>query len=173
MTIKFRHKNRSLIFNWLQLICALLLPWGITHADTDVSGWVEKVAIGDPPMLINAKIDTGASHSSVHADSITIFDKNGERWVRAVLNNRRGEHRSLELPVYRMARIRQKGNQPAELRPVVKLAVCMGNVKKEIEINLVDRSNFEFPMLIGRSFLKDSFTVDVGRQYLTQPTCKP
>jgi hypothetical protein len=54
---------------------------------------------------------------------------------------------------------------------VIVLGVCLSNVYKEVEVNLVDRANFNYPMLVGRSFLAGSFVVDSGEKYLTTPKC--
>ena len=43
----------------------------------------------------------------------------------------------------------------------------MGEKYKTI-ISLTDRTDMIFPMLIGRSFLKDRFIVDVSQDYVTR-----
>jgi hypothetical protein len=44
--------------------------------------------------------------------------------------------------------------------------VRLFNETFEIEISLRDRSNMEFPMLLGRSFIRKKFLVDVNRANL-------
>ena len=34
-------------------------------------------------------------------------------------------------------------------RPVVDLEMCLGNVKRTVEVNLTDRSSFNYPLLIA------------------------
>lgn len=137
-----------------------------------VSGWVEKVSIGDPPITIRAKIDTGAEHSSLPARDYELYKKGAVEWVRFTLNNKEGDTLIVEKPVKRFTQIKQKDNRPSIKRPVIELGVCMGNVYKIVQVNLADREKFNFPMLIGRSFLQGSFVVDADHKYVNEPDCK-
>ncbi|MEJ2180349.1 MAG: RimK/LysX family protein [Gammaproteobacteria bacterium] len=136
-----------------------------------VSGWIEKVAVSDPKLVLPAKIDTGARNSSIHAGDFMIFSKQGNVWVKFSVSSKDGESRLIERPVKRFTKIKQKNNKPSKQRPVIVLGVCLSNVYKEVEVNLVDRANFNYPMLVGRSFLAGSFVVDSGEKYLTTPKC--
>jgi hypothetical protein len=44
----------------------------------------------------------------------------------------------------------------------------MGELEEIIEVTLSDRSDFEFPILIGRNFLTDNAIVDVSKQFVAQ-----
>jgi hypothetical protein len=50
-------------------------------------------------------------------------------------------------------------------RFVVRMWVTLGKTRSRIDVNLTNRSNFEYPMLIGRNFLTDSLIVDVSRHH--------
>ena len=52
------------------------------------------------------------------------------------------------------------------------LGICLGTIYKEVEVNLVDRSHFNYQLLIGRNFLIDSFLVDPSLTFSTKPKCK-
>ena len=43
----------------------------------------------------------------------------------------------------------------AAKRPVVDLELCLGNVKRTVEVNLTDRSSFNYPLLIGAKALRE------------------
>ena len=60
----------------------------------------------------------------------------------------------------------------SQTRPVVVLGVCMGDMYKDIEVNLVDRKGFLYPVLIGRSFLKENIVVDATLTFTREPVCK-
>ena len=49
------------------------------------------------------------------------------------------------------------------------LDLPMGKVTRLVEVNLADRTGFEYPLLIGRDFLRDVAVVDVTKKY-TQAT---
>ena len=51
------------------------------------------------------------------------------------------------------------------------LGVCLGSVQRTVEVNVVDRSGFDYPVLIGRSFLAGIFVVDPGERFLLTPDC--
>jgi hypothetical protein len=38
---------------------------------------------------------------------------------------------------------------------VVDLELCLGDVKRTVEVNLVDRSNFNYPLLVGAKALRE------------------
>lgn len=156
----------------LVLIC-ISFP-GILLADhvKQISGWAEKVALGNPPIILEAKIDTGAKNSSVHTLEHHIFEKDGKEWVSFAIVNKHGDKKRIEEPLLRYTQIKQKGNRAPRTRPVILLGICMGNVYKKVEVNLVDRTNFNFPMLVGRSFLQGSFVVDADHKYYNTPDCK-
>ena len=148
----------------------IALPVG---ADTkQVSGWVEQVTVDNPEFVLRAKIDTGARHSSMHAKDYRIFSKQGKDWVSFRIENKKGDTQIIEKPIKRITNIKQKGGRPSRERPVIVLGICLGNVYKEEEVNLADRANFNYPMLIGRSFLAGSFVVESEVEFVTSPTCK-
>ena len=51
------------------------------------------------------------------------------------------------------------------------MGVCVGNVYRETQVNLVDRKNFNYQMLIGRRFTGNSVVVDPGRTFIAKPHC--
>ena len=70
----------------------------------------------------------------------------------------------------RVAKVKRHAGKAQE-RPVVRLGICVGDVLKEVEVNLVDRSRFEYRLLVGRSYLANDFLIDPGARYKTSPTC--
>ncbi|MEJ2085918.1 MAG: RimK/LysX family protein [Acidobacteriota bacterium] len=48
----------------------------------DIFGWLEKVEVGESRLVLEAKLDTGADTSSLHASKIHRYrQKDGDRWV--------------------------------------------------------------------------------------------
>ena len=136
-----------------------------------VVGWVEKVYILPDNLKIKAKLDTGARNSSLNANHIEEFERDGVNWVRFKLKNWKGRTVSFEAKVIRMATIKQHGAK-SMTRPVIRLGVCLGNIFKEVEVNLEDRGKFNYQMLIGRSYLKNSFLVDASATFTIEPHCQ-
>jgi hypothetical protein len=138
-----------------------------------VMGWLESVFFRPWNIRMTAKLDTGANTSSLHAERIERFSRNGEKWVRFTLG-RGDDHKKLvvERPVIRMANIKQHGKGSSQ-REVVKMMLCKNGREYETEFTLVDRSNFTYPVLLGRSFLKDNALVDAGSSFLFKADADP
>ena len=134
-------------------------------------GWLEKVRIFPGNLLIHAKLDTGAKTCSLNAPHITEFSRDGEKWVRFGVTNKYGDKITLERKVNRVASIKRHGVE-VQKRFVIHLAICLGTLYKEVEVNLVDRRDFLYPMLIGRSFMAGNLVVDPAAKYTTKPSCK-
>ena len=152
------------------LLAPILASSPIAAQNKDIVGRVEKVRICPGDLVLRAKLDTGARNSSLHAPGITKFEKNGEAWVRFSLKDHRGEEATMERKLVRQATIKQKAAD-SEKRPVIMLGICMGRQYREVEVNLVDRANFNYPMLIGRSFMSGHFVVDPELKYTIEPDC--
>jgi hypothetical protein len=161
------------IFYFLTILGAISLIFklaGSAHAK-QVVGWVEKVRIYPANILVHAKMDTGAKNSSLNASHITEFTRNGEDWVRFDVTGRSGKTITIESKVHRMAKIKRQDEKP-DRRLAIVLGICLGNFYKEVEVNLVDRSDFIYQMLIGRSFMRGKLIVDPSATYTTKPICK-
>ena len=152
-------------------VLLIVAPCPAVHAREKLTiGYVENVQIFPGGLDLEAKIDTGADHSSINAKSVEKFVRDGNAWVRFPLTNKANRSIVVEQPVLRTARIRRHGGLTEE-RDVLLLGVCLGSVFKEIEVNIVDRSGFAYQMLIGRSFLQGTFLVDPGARFTREPRC--
>ncbi|MCA1960691.1 MAG: RimK/LysX family protein [Desulfomonile sp.] len=159
---------------WIALMIGTLVGFITTSAvaeEKQIVGWVEKVRVFPGNVLLEAKVDTGADHSSIHAFDITEFSRDGNRWVRFCIGSPDGKKDICELQLIRTAKIKRHGAPRLE-RHVVVLGVCLGAFYKEAEFSLQDRSRFKYPVLLGRSFMEGRIIVDPGRTYLTEPDCK-
>ena len=136
----------------------------------DIVGRLERVRIYPGDLVLRAKLDTGARNSSLHAPSITKFQKNGETWVRFSMKNHRGKEATIERRVIREAKIKKRG-EGLEKRPVILLGVCLGRQYREVEVNLVDRTEFIYPLLIGRSYMIGHLVIDPELKYTAEPEC--
>lgn len=150
----------------------LLLPIGAVRAEPIIVGWVERVRIMEADFDVRAKLDSGARHSSLSAVDLVEFDRDGKTWVRFWVRNWRDERVTIERPVLRTARIKTHSSD-SQMRPVIELTLCVGSLARTVEVNLVDRENFNYPLLVGRSFLALGVLVDSARRYARPPICEP
>lgn len=149
------------------------------YADADqamggktVFGWSESVRLYPGDLRLNAKLDSGAETSSLHAEPIERFTRHGEQWVRfRIVLSDGAVSETLERPLVRMVRIRQIGRE-ALVRPVIELGVCIGRVYRgDVQFSLEDRSGFDYPALLGRRFLADIALIDPARKFMAEPDC--
>lgn len=161
------------------LLIQLMLVLALAGTDSAVAerdelqifGWVEKVRLLDGDLALPALLDTGAQNSSLDATNIRRFRRDGQRLVRfTVTDPETKDELTLEKPLIRNVRIiRHDGNH--QRRPVIMLPVCLGGKLREVEVNLIDRSQLTYPMLLGRSALQDFALVDPGQRFLHPPSC--
>jgi len=130
-----------------------------------VFGRLEWVNIQGVEKRLKARIDTGAATSSLHADNIVEFERDGKRWVRFTTDKQSGAD-ALEAPIARYIRVRQASATDTERRPVVTLPVKLGRVTQPAEFSLTDREQMLYPVLLGRNFFMDIALVDVGRKFV-------
>lgn len=136
--------------------------------DKMVLGELERVWLDPPGATLIARIDTGANSSSLHADEMIGFERDGDDWVRF---NVFVEDTSIpvEARVERYVRVYQQADADGSRRPVVKLRVRLGDVQDTFEFTLADRAHLEYQILLGRNFLTDIALVDVGQQFVQRP----
>ncbi|WP_095011304.1 ATP-dependent zinc protease [Tsuneonella mangrovi] len=136
--------------------------------DRALVGWRELVALPDlTSARIPAKIDTGARTSSLHASEVERFERDGQRWLRFLLDVGHGSSEPVTVEVPRVdRRTITSSNGETESRPIIKTQLRIGSLLFPAEFSLSDRSDMKFPILIGRTALRGRFLVDSGRSYL-------
>lgn len=153
------------------IVCAFAQPLPARAAEPQTVGWVERVKLGADGVVVAAKLDTGADTSSLHAANVRWQKREDGDWVAFDVTGASGETVRFERKVTRIARIKQN-SAPAQKRPTVVMGICLGNVYELAEVNLADRSRFDYGMLIGRNFLARRFTVDPARKHTVEPACE-
>lgn len=133
-------------------------------------GEIESVIISPLDSPLNARIDTGATTSSLDARNIAQFERDGEVWVRFDMANRQTEEViTIERPLVRHARIMQSNTAKPETRPVVLMSLTLADRTLMVEFSLSNRSHLTYPVLIGRNVIKDILLVDVGQKNIAPP----
>lgn len=131
-------------------------------------GAVEALWIEAANQVFDARVDTGATTSSISARNVVILEKDGKRWARFELlpSEDTAQSYEVEAPVVRYVKIRQSSADGLDRRPVVKLKVRLGKLTEDTQFTLADRSEMNYPILLGREFLRDIAVVDVSKKYL-------
>ncbi len=139
--------------------------------DLEIFGWVENVHLLEPEMTLKAKLDTGAETSSLDAVVIKKFRKGGKRWVRfQIENTKTGEMITVVRERVRTVGIIQHFGDN-QTRPVVKMSFCISGQIMDSEVSLVERSQFNYPLLLGRNTLGKFALIDPGNTFLSRDDC--
>lgn len=154
----------------LGLVLVPLLALSEGPTSKMIYGLHEKVHIKELGITIPAKLDTGADTASLSARYIKTFEQDGQKMVEFDLSMVPSEREKwgiseaqwddVVLPLAGKVRIKrhaesvQEGERDYSLRPVVALTVCMGKRQETIEVNLTDRREFSYPLLMSADALK-------------------
>lgn len=160
-----------------------LLVIGMLSAQAkNVFGLYEKVQLPEiDNQIIKAKLDTGALTSSFGATDIHFFSKDGKEWVRFKPQLDGQQSTFIEKPLVRHSRIkirsddlRDDEDKSHSKRPVIILDICFDGVIYPTEVNLTDRSRFNYPLLLGSSALvKFNAIIDPSFKYQSKTAqCK-
>jgi hypothetical protein len=164
------YRFRRLLIAFMTVMLLALPDLATSGQQKSLSGYIERVRIHPGGIELHARIDTGAGHSSLDARDIERFTRDTKPWLRFSVTNQLKRIVVIERPLHRIARIRRHGGRIQE-REVVLLSICLGAILKTAEVNLIDRAGFDYPMLIGRSFLGEDFLVNPGERFLLEPSC--
>ena len=133
-----------------------------------VLGWREWVALPELGIdRVRAKIDTGARSSALHVDAHWRFVEQGLPWVGFRLTPSKVLRRVIEAaaPIFDERDVLDSGGHRTR-RIFLRSTMHLAGGAKEIEINLTDRGGMLFPMLLGRTALAGTFTVDPAQSSL-------
>ncbi|MEQ8208724.1 MAG: RimK/LysX family protein [Lacipirellulaceae bacterium] len=136
-----------------------------TRREKQVIGAVASVEEKQSDLVFTARVDTGATTSSIHVEDWKIADqaqemtKNLGKKIRFLIKNEQGKSKWLERKITEISVI--KTSEREETRYKVPVTLVCNGVKKRVLVSLNDRSHMKYPMLLGRNYLEGDFLVDV------------
>ena len=162
----------------LALLALMALP--VFAAEPTVYGRYEYIKLPELDQTFKAKMDTGALTASLSAKDIETFKKDGDDWVRFRLATKDASDKVYEHKLARISKIKSRadeedGDESAEIvkRPVIAVRMCLDGTSRIIEVNLTDRSSFNYPLLIGAKALREfDAAVNPARRFTAgKPQC--
>lgn len=150
------------------LAASLGLPWkgpGMPKLVIGRREWIALPELGVGP--VNAKTDSGALSSSIHAENVTLSaDKTRVRFTTI-------DHYSHRIPceaeVVRIGRVRSSTGVAQQRIFIETAALLPGGYRWNIRISLANRSDMRCPMLLGRQALAGLFLIDPQSTHLLGP----
>lgn len=133
-----------------------------------VVGWREWIALPELGLrAVRTKIDTGAKSSALHVSEMERVVRDGLPWVRfgLKLKRTRPELRWCEAQITDEREVTDSGGHTT-LRPFIQTLVVLGPLQFPVEVNLTNRSQLLFPMLLGRTALAGRALVDSSASFV-------
>ena len=133
-------------------------------------GWRECCAFPELKLpLVRAKTDTGAKTSSLHADNLKVFKKNGKDWIYFEVHpiqKNRDIIVGCEAPIVDYRTV-TSSNGEREKRYVIHPKFKLGDIEFDADLTLTTRYGMRFRMLLGKDALKTGkFLVDPSKSYV-------
>lgn len=134
-----------------------------------IYGYVEKATLVDQSLVLSAKLDTGAKSASLSAINIEQIEKDGVTYLRFIVPSKKGN--TLFVAEYLgKVKIKSRAGENSQSepikRPVVRMKIQLGDIIKEIPVNLTNRKRFIYPLLLGRdAIIAFSGLVDPGTAF--------
>ena len=133
-----------------------------------VVGAIEWATIEPGNIRVEARLDTGADTTVLHAENIQLTEKDGKRWVDfSVQDAASKETVQVEQRLRRKVKVKQ-GDSGKQSRYVVQLWITVGKVHSLVDVMLTDADHMEYPLHIGRNMLIDTMIVDVSDRHTTR-----
>lgn len=183
MKNKFAQYTPSTVKEIFAILCiSMLAGTGCSLPQTQASdlveqpqtaGWVEKARIQGVDSEVDAKLDTGAETTSINAEILEEPDEDTESggMIKFRFVGEDGNEAIFERPIVRWVRIKARDGGSFR-RPVVQMKFCVAGRWVEEEVNLADRDEFNYPVLVGRNMLgKAQIAVDSSQTYMTEAAC--
>lgn len=142
-------------------------------ADKIIIGKFERISLKEFDLKeLRAKVDTGAKTSSLHCS--VIMPLHDDRVAFVLLD---GEHKKFKPKMHtaKISRISEvkSSNGKAQKRYFIKTNITLLGKEYYTEFSLTNRGSMRFPILLGRSLLKEGFLVDVTKKYSDENKQKP
>ncbi|NCO01111.1 MAG: clan AA aspartic protease [Epsilonproteobacteria bacterium] len=132
-----------------------------------VVGRKELISIIDLELFdIDAKVDTGADSNALHCDDIFIDADNFVHFMLLDKVHPSYHGKKMVMPLYKVKKVKSS-NGVVQERASIKVDVEFFGKRYKTVVSLTDRSDMQYPMLIGRKFLSGKFLVDVSQEYLS------
>jgi len=134
-----------------------------------LAGWREWVALPSFGIdSIEAKLDTGAHTSALHAKSVRRYTEGGAPWILLEIQTSKQNRDSMvlvETPIKDTRMVTDSGGH-SETRIVVESELQIGMSKWWIEVTITNRDSLRYLMLIGRSAMEGRLWVDPAKKFL-------
>tara|TARA_B100001250_G_scaffold379251_1_gene369780 strand:- start:1134 stop:1694 length:561 start_codon:yes stop_codon:yes gene_type:complete len=137
-----------------------------------VLGTVERLLLPELDAQITARVDTGATLSSISAHNIQIYEENNLVFANFNMATDSGL-KAVKVPIQKFIQVKQQAKPKPATRPVILLEIELGSITGAFEFSLSDRAHLSSKALIGRNILSKGLVVDISQQLLMSDKNSP
>jgi len=144
---------------FLIVVCAffLIIEGSWAAGEKEIVGAIANVKIEEGNIDLVGRVDTGAKTTSINADNISV--SNG--FVSYTVINALGKKSTIKSKI--VSELEVKNAESKEKRFFVNLTIHYRERAKKTLVNLNDRSESTYKILLGRNWLSGSYLVDVDQ----------
>lgn len=144
----------------------------LNHLQNSNKHLVGSLELCDLPQLtltgLEARVDTGATTSSLHVDNIEEIQRNEQAWISFVIHP---DVHDVSKILKREAKVKSKrrvksSNGTMERRYVIETDISIAGLQWQIQLTLTDRSSMKYLMLLGREAMAGRLIVDPEHEFL-------
>ena len=156
----------TLLFTFVS--CSPFSPEKETKAGKVIIGETAFITIEEAGLIYDSRIDTGATTTSLNAYDIKIHgeDKDKQNNINKLVTfktrNRTGKVAQITTRIVNVVIV--ANSQGREARYVVDLTLKWKGKSRKVRVNLRDRRNMTYKLLIGRNWLNGHYLVDVSKK---------
>ncbi len=140
-------------------------------------GELELVYLDEFEHGFTAHIDLAVDLSMLKTDKVSLFERDGDQWVRFDLSLKldsksKGETiKTFEAKVQRMVRIKSRSNgKKAKRYPVIQVHLNIGKYQGVTNLYLGGKNKRKHALVLGRKFIKDIAIIDISQTFIQGKT---
>jgi hypothetical protein len=139
--------------------------YSLLYSQNTIIGKFERVSFKEFGLNnLKAKIDSGAKTSSLHCSFIHKLPNNKVSFILLDKDHKKFTSLSKTATISRIGKVKSS-NGKIQKRYFIKTTISLLGKEFLTEFSLTNRGSMKFPVLLGRSLLKNGFCIDVNKQY--------
>lgn len=138
--------------------------------ESEIFGHKEEIRLFPGDIHTSARLDTGASISSLYGIDTKVLEKPDGKYLRFDFVDHNDEKHTITRPLIKKTTVTQASGQ--QERYVVEMGLCVGDFYRKTAFTLADRGRLSVSVLVGRNFMAEGVLVDANKTHTADPQCQ-
>ena len=119
-------------------------------------------------LVLRARVDTGAASCSIYCkkwkieDEADDMEENIGKEIRILISNEHDQTEWVESRIDHCVIVKTAASR--EMRYKVPITLRWNDIEREVAVTLNNRGKMDYPLLLGRNFLRGTFLVDIDAE---------